>query len=336
MHRSLAVSVALALVLVAGSAAAQPTSKQSADAAAQFKSAQQLYDQHKYEQALPMFQEVDRVLGSPNSLLYAARCLRELGRRPAAYHMMTQAMRTATERAHADPGYTSTRDAAAAERAAIETTIGRIIVAVVEPPADIELRINDEPIDRTRVGETLAVDPGSVIVVVSAPGRTTFRKELTVTAGTSETVAVTLPVARVAAPGPSPARVIDVPGDAPVSSGGAVRTLGFVTAGVGVLGIATFAVTGLMANARYSEIETECGAPPCQDPAYTERINTGMALDTAANVGLIVGIAGVVGGSLMILLGGPKAAPSAGSRPTPSATLLASPRGAPMIYRLRF
>jgi hypothetical protein len=338
MRRSLLVSVALSLVLAAERAPAQPTGKETSEAAARFKSAQQLYDQRKFEQALPMFQDVDRVLGSPNSLLYAARCLRELGRRPEAYHMMSRAMQTATERASADPSYTSTRDAAAAERAAIETTVGRVVVAVVDPPAKLELRINDEPVDPKRIGDIIAVAPGSVRIDVSAPGRTSFRKNLTVTAGTSETIAVTLPVARAAPPAPTASPVIEAPPDAPEpeASGGTVRTLGFVTAGVGVLGMATFAVTGLMANATYSEIEEECGEPPCRDPSYTDRINTGMALDTVANVGLVVGIAGIVGGGLMILLGGPDAAPSAGSRTTPTLSLLASPRGGSMFYRLEY
>lgn len=94
---------------------------------------------------------------------------------PEAYEEMSETVRVATERAATDNRYLTTRDAAAAERAAIETKIVRVLVAVADPPPGLVLTINDVAVDKSRIGETIAVAPGRVVVTAAALGKRSAR-----------------------------------------------------------------------------------------------------------------------------------------------------------------
>jgi hypothetical protein len=100
----------------------------------------------------------------------------------------------------------------------------------------------------------------------------------------------------------------------PEKSGGQVRVAGFIVAGVGVAAMGLFAVAGLSAKSKFDTIVDECGGRRCTDPKYSDEIDTGQTLTTLANVGLIAGIVGIVGGTTMIVLGGPKATTPATGR----------------------
>jgi hypothetical protein len=91
---------------------------------------------------------------------------------------------------------------------------------------------------------------------------------------------------------------------------GAARGVGIAVLGVGVGGMATFGVAGLMANHRYDTVNTACGGTHCADPKYAADISSGKQLDLIANVGLGVGLAGLVGGTLLVVLGKPSRAPA--------------------------
>jgi hypothetical protein len=124
------------------------------------------------------------------------------------------------------------------------------------------------------------------------------------------------------------------PGDTGAQSGGGVRIAGFVIAGIGVAGMAVFGITGMMARSRFATLEEECGGKRCADPKYADVVDSGMTLTTVANIGLIAGAAGIAGGGLMILLGGP----SSPAAPQSGAALSLSPfmRGARLHYTVTF
>lgn len=81
-----------------------------------------------------------------------------------------------------------------------------------------------------------------------------------------------------------------------------------------------------MANARFSSIRDECGGMRCVDAAVNDRIDGGRSLDTAANVGLVVGALGVAGGAAMIGSVGRRCSGSPGARvgvaPAPGGAVL--------------
>jgi hypothetical protein len=316
MRHTVALVSLLALTTPAWSAAAD-SSPAAADERSRFKAAQDLFEDGKFAAALPLF----RAIASPNARLYAGRCLRELNQLPEAYEELSATVREATARAATEPRYAATRDAASTERASLAAKIGLVVIAVTDRPAGLEVKIAGRLVAADRLGEAVPVAPGPVLVEASAPGRVAFRRELAIGAGASEVLAIALPTTTVATidhPPPPPPRE---------KTGGTVRTAGFVVAGLGVAGFATFAVTGLLANSKYDSVSAACGGTHCTDPAYSSQIGAGKTLDTVANIGLGAGIAGIAGGTLMILLGGAREAPVAVS---------ASPQGARLFVSGRF
>src|SRR5437868_6752686 len=91
----LMIASALALAVLTQPALSQPDAKQGGVDRVRFKAAQQLYDKGDFAGALALFRDVMGINGSPNARLYAARCLRELGRLPEAYEELTIAIRDA-------------------------------------------------------------------------------------------------------------------------------------------------------------------------------------------------------------------------------------------------
>jgi hypothetical protein len=322
-----------------------PSASQSPEdrAVALFGEGQKLYDQGDYSNALDRFRQVDTLMkGSPNARLYMARCWRELGRLPEAFELMTETLAAANEKVKTDPSYLRTRDAAAAEREAIVPKLGRLVVAATDAPEGLEVKVGKRKLEPSDLGRELAFEPGEVVVAAEAPGHQPFRRVMQLRAGTQQTLAVALRREGEAGPGPTT-------GEGPKGEPStAVRTAGFVTLAVGVLGMGTFAVSGIMANSRYSQIESDCGSHRCTGSEYTDQINGGKTMDLVANIGLGIGLAGLVAGSLMVGLGWPKddagSQPAEGSEPSPDAapppaqsvSFDLGPTGGTLGYRLEF
>jgi hypothetical protein len=143
------------------------------------------------------------------------------------------------------------------------------------------------------------------------------RRELTVDGGEVKTTTLSLkkteedraPTSHERAPLPPP--IVTTPEPPPAEKGGAVRTIGYVTAGLGVAGMAVFTIFGLSAKSTFDKLKSECGSKGCSDADHLERIDRGKSAQTMANIGLVVGIVGLGSGGTLILLGGKKKDPGA-------------------------
>lgn len=310
-------AVATAMVFMAEPAFAQ------ADAKADFTAGQKLFDAGKQADALPRFRKAFAASNSPNARLMIARCLVALGKTAEAYEEMATTTREATARAETDPKYARTRDAAAAEMALLERRIGKLVVALAEPGAVAVVTLDGAPLGAERLGVPVAVQPGTMTIEATHAGDKPVRREITIGAGETKTVAIAFTSAAPVAATADAAS--DAASGGGGSQGGGVRVAGFVVAGLGVAGMGAFLGAGLAAGSKFSTVESECGNARCTDPKYGSVIDSGKTLQTIANVGLGVGIAGLVGGALMIAIGGPSKAPL-------PAGIEAGPTGA----RLRF
>ena len=321
-------SVLLALAVAAWAA---PAAAQDANLAKRFAAAQKLYDDGAYTPALQEFKALAAETGSPNADLYVARCLRELGKLPEAYEALTLALRNATAKAEADPKYTKTRNTAAADLAVLEPRVGKILIAVASPPPGLTVTLNGATLPPEKLGVPVPLAIGEAVVRLHAPDRVDVEKRVTLKGGETVTLPLTME-----APGPvveqvtrpQPVQVQAPPVVQPTGIGGA-RIAGIVTLGVGAAGMVTFAVAGVMANSRYDSISAACGGKRCTDPSFTSQIDGGRQLDIIADVGLGVGLAGLVGGTLLVALGGPKAVP-------PPVTAWVSPGGGGLGVRGAF
>lgn len=305
-----AITLSLGLAMMAASPL---VAAQSPAQAKRFGAAQKLYEQGAYTPAYLEFKALATETGSPNAELYAARCLRELGRLPEAYEAMAAALRNATEKAEAEAKYAPTRNAAAADLALLEPKVGKLIIAIANPPSGTVVTLDGAPLAADKLGVPVATSIGEVVVRVTAPGKPEVERRVKTKGGAPVTLTLTLDAA------PPPPKVepapVAPPPTQPVMVGGGGRIAGFVVLGVGAAGMATFAAAGIMSNSRYESVKQACGGVRCTDPTYADQIAGGRRLDIIANVGLGVGIAGLAGGTLLVILGGPKPAGDAAKPP---------------------
>jgi hypothetical protein len=303
---ALLLGVAVTTALPAASAAPPAGAQAGAQAsgpARRFAAAQKLFDDGAYAPAYEEFKALAAETGSPNAALYTGLCLRELGRLPEAYEVLTRALRDATARAAQEPQYAQTRNTAAADLALLEPRIGKLVVAVADPPPGLSVTLDGVALSPDRLGVPVAAAVGEVVVRMTAPGRVDVERRLTLRGGETSTLTVALaPLPIVAEPAPPMA-----PPPAPGVPLGGARLGGFVMLGVGAAGMATFATAGVLSNQRYSAVYAACGGTHCTDPSYAAQIDGGRHLDLAADVGLGVGLAGLVGGALLVVFGGPRA-----------------------------
>ena len=85
--------------------------------------------------------------------------------------------------------------------------------------------------------------------------------------------------------------------------GAGLRTAGYVAGGVGLVGLALFAIAGLGAKSAYDKLEADCGQTPCTDEAHRSDIEGGRMMQTAANIGLAAGLVGLGVGATLLVLG---------------------------------
>ncbi len=292
-----------------------PAFAQAADdaktAIEQFRTAQKAFDDGEFDKALEAAKAAYAQTKSPNAHLYVARSLRGLGRLEDAYREMKATLDEATELAQSEKKYVPTRDAAAAELALLDKKVGKIVVALANPPPGATVELNGKPLPSEALGVPLPVMPGKIEVRASAPGMKDEQRELRIAAGATETIAIALSEDGTAEPPPPPPKP-----EPEKSSGTPWRTVGFVSAGVGVAGLAVFAVAGSMAKSKFNQLEDECGGTRCSDPKYADTVDSGKRSQTIANVGLVVGAVGIVAGGALIVLGGSSKSEKAARGPT--------------------
>jgi hypothetical protein len=199
--------------------------------------------------------------------------------------------------------------------------------ATLEQPG-FELRIDGELIDKFhyRTG-VIATKPGKHVVEASAPLRH-FAQQITADTGGTAQVSVQLQrdtCATGTVNAAAPVTPITVMGESP---GSTRRTLGLAIAGVGVAGLASGVVFGIITLNKKSKIDEICGGNPgdCKAPPGSVDPERQSATTTAtiSTASFIAGGVAVLGGGLLYFT-----APSASSASTGSAR--ASVRVAPSV-----
>jgi hypothetical protein len=271
------------------------------DATQAFSLGRDRWEAKDYQEALPLFRQALAATGSPNARFYVARCLRDLGQLVEAYDEMSRTVRDARELAVDEERYAATRDAAAAELALLEGTIGKLVVALDASLEGASVTVNGAPLPAERVGGLVAVLPGTVVVSAIASDGTQVERTEAIGAGMTKTVALSARAALT----PEAAPIAPAPEEGDHGGGfGAMRAVGIGVLVVGVGGFVTFAVGSVIADDKLATLEGSCGAGPCTDPSFDAVIDEGKTAEIIAGIGLGVGIAGLVAGAALIIFGG--------------------------------
>lgn len=315
--RALAVASALTLASPTHAAGVDPgaaTSVQREQAQARFLRGRQLFDAKRFEEALAEFRASHEIVASPNSRLYLARALVQLGRDVEAYVELGRAEVEAREQARVDNRYVKAADAAADERSGLKGRLAFVTVRIQNAKPETRLVVAGEEIRRAGWAEPIPAKPGATEIRVESPGRAPATHVLSLTSGQTSELPVdvdTLAPAGDAAP--TPARV-----DAPSSQGEAPTNLmpyAIAAGAVGVVGIAGFAIAGSMSKTTHDDLAARCPDGRCStDPASD--VSKGKSQQVIANVSLVVGALGLAAGGVLFFMQ-PKARPaSAGVKPS--------------------
>jgi hypothetical protein len=291
-------------------AAATPLQREQAQS--RFLRGKDLMDKRQYSEALVEFRASHDIVSSPNTRLEIARDLRASGQLVAAYAEYGRAAVEAKELASEDDRYRRAYEAASAERAELEPQLAFVSLEVSNASEETRISIGDEELRQAAWGEPAPLAAGSTAIVVRTPGHQPITRTVKVAAGDRVSVAIdaqealAAPAEGAVAPEPAP-----IPPQRRDTTGGALRATAYVAAGLGVLGLATFAVGGLMARGTYDDLQRSCGSGPCPTSKMSE-VDRGRTEQTIANVGLAVGIVGVAAGVTLFVVSLPKSAPAQG------------------------
>lgn len=270
-----------------------------------YKKGQALHKSGKFADALVAFRESNKVLPSPNTRLYIARCLAGSGDLVAAYLEFEGVI--ADAKARNDPKYDGAIAAANTERDEITTKLALVTVTVSNAGPNTRVAVGGKDIPQDQWGKPMPYAPGSLDVSVTTPPAPSKTQVLDLKAGEKR------PVALDAAPpgGPGPSASATSTSSTPSSSRAGLRPISYAALGVGVAGMAVFGVAGVLANLNYSELDEKCGKGVIRacPSNLNGKIEEGKTEALAANIGVIVGGVGLAAGVTLFILsytGGPK------------------------------
>ena len=231
-----------------------------------------LYLEKEYATALQSFSRSLAVYASPNTRLYAARCLRELGRPAEALVEYERTAREARERAAQDPRYVDTVAAAVLEGNPLRPRVGRIVLALPRIPPGFVLRFDRLPIHGAADGMSVPAAPGLVRVTAAAPGFLPSTQQTQVVAQNE----VHLRIELLPAPPPPDPR----------------RTVRWVSAPLAAAGLLAFTGGWIWTGHQYHVLKAGCGEAGCPDSQA--EVVRGQRTQTGTQIALGVGVAAAV------------------------------------------
>jgi hypothetical protein len=290
--RALTLSLAIGIALPC-TAIAQPSTSDVALATELFNAGRDLLKDGNVAAACPKLAESARLDPKVGTLARLAECEERLGRIALARGFWQQAQNLAR----------STNDQRLAhvdgELARLDRIVPRIEIALAgDPPAGLVLEVDDAALGAASLGVKLPVDPGHHTIRAKAPGKKTASVEIDVKADGAVTRVVVSALAdeAIVTPPPPPPSSPQPPPPArepPPSTGGSPwRAIGIGTAVLGLVGIGTGSVFGVIAKSKRDDSNAPggCVVDDCPPAAAKTREDA----RSAGNTATILFIAGSV------------------------------------------
>jgi hypothetical protein len=304
-----------------------PAIAHAQDAEALFEQGKQLAQQGLWPEACAQFRASMDLDPSVGALLKIARCHERDGKLRNARDDYEAALRLSDQKRDATEQRRAQVEAYAREGLSrLDSRIPHLRVRVSAPPPDLHVRANGEDLPLSRLGESMAVDPGPIDLVAEAPGYQTERRSVVVEEGGTSEVMLTLGPVPAAPATPSPPAELRTlvplaPGPAAIPSR-AVRTtaLGLGIGGIAVLGVA--GVLGIETLSKVGSAKGYCDATyHCSPPGF-DLLHEAAGDQTGGFIALGVGSALLAGGLALALT------THAPHSETHTVSVVVSPRGA--------
>jgi hypothetical protein len=259
-----------------------------------------LYDKGDCPGALDALDRAEALVRAPTLALHAARCLERLGRLVEASERYMSAQRMPLG-ADASEAFREAQADAAREREALLPRLPSLeIVLEGARPEEATVTLDGKPVPAVLVGVGRPVNPGSHRVEARR-GEATASETVTLAEAERRRVVLRLPPAT-ALPAHAVAPSPPAPEARGVSSGAALRTLGWVGVGIGGAGILIGAVSGGLALGKRAELDDGgCVEERCP-PTLGDDVDAYNSLRTLSGAALIAGAVLASAGVVMLVV----------------------------------
>jgi hypothetical protein len=314
MRRTSSYRLPAAVVVFAfASAFARPAKAESAAdkaaADALFNDARKLIAQKKYDDACPKFAESMRLSGRLGTLLNLATCHEHQGKTASAWAEFNQAV------ALAKTQHDKKREKYATSHAQkLEKRLARLSLSPPEGSKYATLFLDGKEMGASVWDTPLPLDPGSHEVEVRVPGKKSWSTTVEVKEG-PETTKLAVPALEAEAPPESekPEAAAEAKPEpaprTPAEARGGSHALGWVSLGVGVVGVGVGSYFGLRTFSKKNEASDHCGANIGQsndtlcDAQGVDLRNQAHTAATVSTVSFAVGAVGLGAGIVLLLSG---------------------------------
>jgi hypothetical protein len=327
-RRSLALAILLAALPSTALAQQQPPALNpvAKEADQLFQEGREALKKGDLPRAADRFEKSQELDPSPGTLLNLANVYEQLGKLVKALDLYEHARKQLPE---TDDRYPVARDGIAKLKPRIPTL--KINIAAGSP-VQMSVRVNGAPLAIESIGVDQPMDPGTVTVTTSAPGREEKSYEVTLKESSPQTLTVEAGQRMVVA-GPTQAAPPPPPSGRPT----AMQAAGIGALGVGATGIVIGAVTGALAVVQKGDASSLCPKPSQCTGAGLEASGTGHALAAVSTGAFVVGLAGAGAGVVLLIAGRDrKPAGDAAQRPSAAVAPWALPGGAGVGVSGRF
>ncbi len=296
-----------ALALSSTLAAATPTAADRAMAQSLFEDGRRLMAAGDFASACPKLAESQALDPSGGTLLNLAVCHEKQGRLATAWSDFKEALSVARRDNRADRF-----EVAQQHLAALEPQVPSLTIRVVSAKPEQQVLLDGAPVRAAAWGTPIAVDPGPHRLESSAGGHAAWARPLEVAAAEHKVVVIP-ELALDTGLAPTGTDSAKTPAPAEAERGNAV---GWVALGTGVVALGVGGYFGLTALSTQNDADKECPTPRTCSSKGIDLTRDAQTAAWASNIGIGVGIVGVVVGGYLLLTA-PSSAKASTARTVP-------------------
>jgi serine/threonine-protein kinase len=308
------VSSAVVLGVLAGQATAaraQPAGGSKVSAEALFEEGRRLAQEGNYAAACPKFADSERLDPSAGTLLNLANCYEKTGKTATAWATYREAASVASAAGRAQELKVAQKHADA-----LAPKLARLTITVAQAPEGLLLTRDGVAMARAEWGTAIPIDAGTHSLVATAPGFKDWKSTVDVPQDGAQVTGSVPALEALPAPPPPPPNTVEPPPPPPAPpvlhpeearpeaprSGGwpALKTVGVVVGGFGVVGLGVAAGFAVAAANKNSDSKNHClpsDANVCDATGVSLRngaLDAGNAATIAVSVGAALAATGVV------------------------------------------
>lgn len=259
-----------------------------------FAEATALAERGDFAAACPKFEESQRLDPGLGTQFNLALCYESSGKLGSAWRNF----RAVEKIAHAT-GKKGREDAAHQKVESLRARVGHLVITAAD--ADVIVKVDGEVVERDGWA-FWAVDPGPHAIDATAATKKPWHTDVDVGTNPGAEIAIVIPQLVVAQE--------TITREITKEKTNPKRVAGFIAGGIGLVGVATAVVTGIIVLNDAATAKADCTVPSPADPqklacttdAGRDAVNRGTTLNVVNAVAWGVGAAGVVTGTVLLLL----------------------------------